>query len=107
MGDVSDLLYNDSIRTFLTPLGTIVFFAEVPSPENVTHPKTQVIDRSHAESAISGVLRFLGCFGALLGGEHRAPENATPPKTQIFGAVRFLRFRVCCALRRFLFSSEP
>ena len=55
------------------------------------------------------MLRFRVCFGALLEGnrgEQRAPENATHPKTQIFGAVTFLRFRVCCVFGCFLAPSD-
>ena len=62
---------------------------EQKAPENATHPKTQLIDRSEN-------LRFRVCCvsGALcspLRGRQNTPENATHSKTQILGTVDYLR----------------
>ena len=74
------------------------------TPENATHPKTQVIDRS--QNLPFRVCCVSGVLWCPLRAEQRAPENATHPKTQILGTIDFLRFRVCCVFGCALFSSD-
>ena len=74
------------------------------------HPKTQHTRKRRKVTAskicVFGCVAFSGVSWCPLRGEQRASENATHPKTQIFGAVTFLRFRVCCVFGCFLAPSE-
>ena len=87
----------------LLPMGKQNFRRQ-NTPENVTQPKTQIINCS--QNLRFGVCCLFGCVWRPLRGEQRAPDNATHPKMQIHGTIDYLRFRLCCVFRCVLFSSE-
>ena len=101
--DPSEIPFKTSIK--ISSRGYLFIFSE----GNKEHPKTQHTRKRRKLTAPFQICVFVAFSGALcspLRGRQNTPENATHPKTQIFGAVNFLRFRVCCVFGCFFRITE-